>query len=251
MFPEYTKVCPEGVYQLELTVSQSQTDALGRMRIGDMARQMQVITEKHLNQYAGLSFDTLKAKGKGWIIAWTAIDIKRRPKLGEAIQARIWSGKNGSAMFLRKYAFYTGDGEPLMTAASYFFLMDHETRSITGAPDQMKNMKAVTVPGEPLPPEKRMSFPSEYRNQVKRVAKAEEIDFNGHLNNSHYLDWTEDLIDEDYYASHELEKIWIRYSKEILEGQTVRLQYIWDGDVMMMKGSTAGKEAFLLKVDFS
>lgn len=249
-FPEYTINCPEGVYQLESKVTKEQTDACGRMKIGELARQMQVLTERHFDQNAGLSVDELTAQGKSWIIAWTDILIHKLPKEGETIQMRIWPGKNKAMMYSRKYAFYTMAGEPLMATASLFLLMDQKTRAVAEPPEQLKILRPVEIAGEPKHPKMRSAFPAEYKNKVTRKVAPEEIDYNGHLNNSHYLDWAEELVDDSYMETHEPKEIWVQYTKELREGQEALLQFAWEEDTMYLRGSDGEKESFLLKITY-
>ena len=87
-FPEYTAVCPAGVYQKKFPM----TGLSGRVRPGDLAREMEKITEEHLG-ILGLSRDRLKAEGKIWVIAWTQIHISRLPEPGEQVILRIWPSR--------------------------------------------------------------------------------------------------------------------------------------------------------------
>lgn len=250
IFPEYTKNCPQGAYQLETEVLKEQSDRFGRMRIGDLARQMQMITEKHFDQDAGLSIDELTAQGKSWIISWTDILINRLPKTGEKILMRIWPGKNKAMMYSRKYAFYTMSGEPLLTTASLFLLMDQNTRAVAEPSGQMKTLQPIEIAGEPKHPKMRLSFPAEYKNKAVRVVVPGEIDYNGHLNNSHYLDWAEELLDDSYMEKQEPKEIWVQYTKELRVGQQALLQFTWEEDTMYLRGSNGENESFLLRLTF-
>lgn len=110
----------------------------GRMSIGALARQMQHITESHLNQEAGLTGEALLAKGLSWVISWTNIELLRLPEKGEQVILGIWPGKNKVNLYSRIYAMYTADGEPLMATSSLFLLMDQNTRTVAAQPEEMK-----------------------------------------------------------------------------------------------------------------
>lgn len=249
IFPEYTHDCPQGAYELESIISENQADQFGRMRIGDLARQMQILTEAHFDQNAGLSIDALTAQGKSWIVSWTDILIRRLPRVGEKVRMRIWPGKNKAMMYSRKYAFYAS-GEPLMATASLFLLMDQTTRTVAQPPEELKALEPLEISGEPKHPKMRMPFPQQYKNSTKRIVRSEEIDYNGHLNNSHYLDWAEELLDGLWYRDHEPTEIWVQYTKELRENETALLQFDWENDEMYLKGSCEGKESFLVKMTF-
>ena len=190
-FPEYTAVCPAGVYQKKFLM----TGLSGQVRPGDLAREMEKITEEHLG-ILGLSRDKLKAEGKIWVIAWTQIHISRLPKLGEQVILRIWPGKMKAMMQVRKYAFYPAAGEPLASASSIFVMMDASTRGFAAPSEILKYLPVVELPGEPDLPPMRLNFPSEPGQTLTRTVAAEEIDLNGHLNNTHYLDWADQLMED-------------------------------------------------------
>ena len=235
-FPEYTAACPVGVYQKKF----SMTGLSGQVRPGDLAREMEKITEEHLG-ILGLSRDKLKAEGKIWVIAWTQIHISRLPEPGEQVILRIWPGRMKAMMQVRKYAFYTADGEPLTCAASIFVMMDAHTRSLAAPSEILKYLPVVELPDEPGLPPMRMEFPAELGKTLQRTVAEEEIDLNGHLNNTRYLDWVDELMGDRIPSS-----IWVQYIKELMEGQAVDLQHELQQDVLYVKGFSAEKDAFLM-----
>ena len=248
--PEFKVSCPQGVCQIAFEIAEEMTNAAGRMSIGALARQMQRITEIHFDQEAGLTGEELLAKGLSWVISWTNIELERLPDKGEKVILRIWPGKNKVNLYSRIYAMYTETGEPLMATSSLFLLMDQKTRTVAVQPVEMKILNPVTISGEPNLPKLQQKFPKIFRNQSLRIVSSEEIDYNGHLNNSRYLDWTEALLDEEFYAEHTPKTIWVQYAKELREGETAKLQYAWEEDVMYLRGVHNGEDSFLVKIEF-
>lgn len=239
-FPEYTAACPAGVYQKKFPM----TGLSGQVRPGDLAREMEKITEEHLG-ILGLSRDRLKAEGKIWVIAWTQIHISRLPEPGEQVILRIWPGKMKAMMQVRKYAFYTADGKPLACASSIFVMMDANTRGFAAPSEILKYLPVVEIPGESDLPPMRLEFPAELSCTLSRTVAAEEIDLNGHLNNTHYLDWADGLMGEKNPSS-----VWVQYVKELLEGQQVALQYEMQESALYVRGVSDGKDSFLLTATF-
>ncbi|MBQ7448129.1 MAG: hypothetical protein IJV59_09340 [Eubacterium sp.] len=245
-FPEVTPVCPEGVYEKIIAVTEKEVDRAGYMHPAELARQIQIITEEHFDACSGMTIEQLNQAGLSWIIAWTQMQVERLPKKGETLRLRIWPSKKKAVMHARKYAFYTYDGEPLVTTASLFLIMDQKTRTAAGDPEGLIDLTPVVIPGEPKPPKMNLPFPEEYERLAGRTVEADEIDYNGHMNNSHYLDWTEALPEEHWLREHALRSVWVEYSSEMTEGETAGMYYAIDQDRLHVKGVSAKGQSFRL-----
>lgn len=240
-FPQYTDACPEGVLEKKLEMS-----ALGgEVRPGDLAREMEKITEEHLGTY-GMSRGELKAEGKIWVIGWTDLHIRRMPAEGEKVILRIWPGKMKAVMHTRRYAFYSADGEPLACAASLFLLMDAETRGVAEPTEKLRTVPVVTLPEEPKLPKLTVPFPETLSCRTIRTVAAGEIDLNGHLNNTHYLDWADALL----CGGQMPHSVWVQYVKELREGQEVVLHYEMQDGTLYVRGAAGGFDSFLLTAEF-
>ena len=215
--PAFTPACPAGMLERELTVSPEQTDEAGRMRCEALAASMQQITEKHLHSF-GWDRETLRDRNKIWVIGWSSIEILLLPRSGEALRLRVWPGEKKSGMHMRRYAFYTASGSPLVSAASIFLLMDADSRTLASGGDDL-DIPAVSLPGEPAAPKLRISFPAGAGTKQRRVVRPEEIDANGHMNNTRYLAWAEEVPALAFRASHEPRAVWIQYVKELMQGR--------------------------------
>lgn len=211
--------------------------------VGDLARWMQTVTEKHLSQY-GLSRGELQKEGKIWVIAWTSAEIRRLPGQDEKMILRVWPGKMKGGMYVRRYAFYSTGGEPLACASSLFALMDSANRRLAKPSGQIQNIPVVTEKEEPALPKMLMPFPQELRGMAERVVRPDEIDQNGHLNNTHYIDWTEGLASEQCPVGSRIRSVWVQYNKELKEGQKVMLRYQYENETLYVRGYVEQVESF-------
>lgn len=53
-----------------------------------------------------------------------------------------------------------------------------------------------------------------------------DLDRNGHMNNTRYMDWIDDLLPSDFHREHPVKEFAVRYHSEAREGQ--RLDLHWD-----------------------
>lgn len=72
-----------------------------------------------------------------------------------------------------------------------------------------------------------------------------EIDINEHVNNSFYLDWAENLLDDSSHEMHgNVKRIWINYQREVRMGETVVFQYGTEKDTLFVKGRVGDNNCF-------
>lgn len=248
--PKYSKTCPEGMFQKIIETSDSQNNRTETIRLCELAKMMENLTEEHLDRI-GMSQRVRQEEGKAWVIAWNSIFIQRMPKRGEKIDARIWPGKRKSVMSSRKYAFYTAEGEPLVGASALYVLMDVKNRSMAQPSEALKNLPVVMVEGEPALPGLSIPFPEVLSQKKERTVKPQEIDKNGHMNNTCYLDWIEELLDGRFLQNYTPQTVWIQYNKELLEGQTATLNYELQNNTLFVRGYSETTESFSLKIQCS
>ena len=79
-------------------------------------------------------------------------------------------------------------------------------------------------------------FPENFAQQTERVVAPDEIDKNGHLNNTHYIDWAEDVAKDACGEERMPTSVWIRYEKELLVNETVTLKYTMEKDKLYLQG---------------
>ena len=63
-------------------------------------------------------------------------------------------------------------------------------------------------------------------NRRKRYVNFTDLDRNGHMNNTRYLDWVYDLLGADFHKDHTLREFTLCYLNEAREGQQLELS--WD-----------------------
>jgi len=62
-----------------------------------------------------------------------------------------------------------------------------------------------------------------------------DLDRNGHMNNTRYLDWVDDLLPADFHRGHTAQEFIICYHTEALEGQQLTLDWkLTDGGCLQV-----------------
>lgn len=246
-YPIYQTPCPKDVMEHIFEVKKEQADSYGRMRLSGLAQQMERLTENHLAAY-GMDYKSLKEEGKAWVISWTSIYIAEPPKEGNRVILRMWPGKNKSVMYQRKYGFYSETGKPLVSASSLFVMMDIHTRGVAAPTEKIKQIPAITVLGEAESPKMREEMPKSFTKQTTRKVQPAEIDKNGHMNNTCYLDWAEDIRVAENLGEAIPAYVWVQYKKELRKGQEAALHYQITEKELALLSSSDEEDFFALKM---
>ena len=248
-FPAFAPRCPEGALEIELTVAPCQTDPSGRMTPQAVAGVMEAVFREQM-EACGWGRETVERTNVTWVVGWTSILIRRPPRAGEKLMVRIWPGRKKLAMHVRKYAFFSENGEALVSAAVLLLAMDRRSRKLTMAAERL-HLPEVVSPGEAAVPELRVDFPGELPHQRTRKVQSHEIDENGHMNNTCYLEWVNSLCGEDWLGQHEPQSIWVQYLNELTVGQAVKLEHVTQGQRLYVRGTTNGSTAFLAVIQYA
>lgn len=125
----------------------------------------------------------------------------------------------------RQFYIYDQEGGLLVDILAYFALLNPDTR------------KVATIPEDLVAP-----FKTDFVKKLHRVPKMPlleqsidrdyyvryfDIDMNGHVNNSKYLDWMYDVLGYEFLKAHEPLRMTLKYVKEVSPGGQITSSYHW------------------------
>ena len=74
-----------------------------------------------------------------------------------------------------------------------------------------------------------------------------DLDFNGHVNNTRYVDWFADCFDWQEHQGMELAEATVHFLQEIRPGEQVTLKLRRDGDQAVLQDFVSDEQKFQLK----
>jgi acyl-ACP thioesterase len=80
----------------------------------------------------------------------------------------------------------------------------------------------------------------------QRTVLYSETDMNGHMNNSRYLDWTDDFLGDEFNRTHRLKELQINFINEATLGMCITLEKNVSYNEIFVKGSHSDKSIFML-----
>ena len=222
----------------------SEVDTSRRARPSALLCLTQDIAGEHFERFGAGGPASAADRSLMWIITRMQMAVERMPEYMETVTLETWTGRVSHGMFRRNFRFVDCEGKELVRAASVWALMRAEDRSLVMDPaaagvdvPACPGMEDPAMPGKiRLPELTECSF---------RAARYSELDMNGHLNNTRYLDWAEDLLSREYHESHDLRGFSIHYRSEIRADAEAELRWALTEDgVLACRGFVNGGEAF-------
>lgn len=226
----------ELVYTKSVYVDSAHADRFGYLRPSALLEILQEAAGEHA-ALLGLDRMTLLEKDLFWAIVRQSLEITRLPAIGETVVVETWPGKPSRTAFPRHIVGRTPDGELLFRAVALWLFMNWKTRAMV-----LPAASGLEVPGlsrEGELPNPTGIAPKAYPNAEIRRVRYTELDCNGHMSNTKYLNWMDDLLPLAYHESHMLMRLQICYLNEALDGQEVALSWALEDDVLSLEGKSA------------
>lgn len=217
----------EPIYRTQFTPMSNDCDCFGRLKPSALLGIMQEAAGDHCLDLQ-VTYEDLAPRGLFWAITRQHIQITRLPKYRETITIETWPGTTSRVAYPRSTIGYDADGNELFRAMSLWVLMDIHSRSLV-VPGKSGIALTGIVRGNELPVPGALAARTLNAQTLRSVAFT-ELDRNGHMNNSRYLDWMMDLLPGEFHAEHPVKDFTVSYLSEVREADAVELHYELTGD---------------------
>ncbi|BBP09393.1 acyl-[acyl-carrier-protein] thioesterase [Streptococcus sp. 116-D4] len=154
-----------------------------------------------------------------WIITDYDIEVIRLPRFAEEITIETEALSYNRLFCYRRFTIYDEAGQDLIHMMATFVLMDRDSRKVHAVEPE------IVAPFQSEFSKKLMRGPK-YANLEEPVSKDYhvrfyDLDMNGHVNNSKYLDWIFEVMGADFLTHYIPKKINLKYVKEVRPGGVI------------------------------
>ena len=162
-----------------------------------------------------------------WIITDYNMKIERLPVFDEKITIETYAKSHNRLFCYRAFNIKDEAGNTIIEMVATFVLMDRDTRKVhpvmSEITDAFDSEFSKTMLRGPRFKELEGGVEQEYR------VRFYDLDMNGHVNNSKYLDWVFEVMGADFLTQHVPKKVHLKYVKEVLAGGVITSQYEQEG----------------------
>lgn len=222
----------EPVFTQTYEIKDNMVDCFGQLKQSQILFIAQDMGGRHCRELA-LSYDDMEAKGLFWAVSRHRVQITRLPRTGECLKVETWPMPPTAAAFPRSVVAYDEQGQECFRSITLWVIMTRDTRKMI-APGKSGIMVPGTIRGLELATPKGL-VPRDMVNACPRKVCFTDIDRNGHMNNTRYMDWVDDLFPSEFHRARQLKELLVCYLSESREGQTLDLHYdLEDGDCVQV-----------------
>jgi len=169
----------------------------------------------------GMGRETLLKTGQIWILSRMTAIIEKRPGWGEKVKARTWPRGTERLFAIRDYDLLDSRGRILARGRSGWIIFD--TVKMRPVRPEFLTEKIPLNEGNDAIPGGATGLKT-YNNLAaagSRTALYSDIDHNGHMNNSRYIQWIQDLLPASELEKADTFRLDINYLSEIKPGEGV------------------------------
>ena len=213
----------EPIFQKDFEITDICVDRYGRLKPSMILLYAQEIAGMHCNELA-LDYDTLAKRRLFWAVTRHKVQVTRLPMRGETIHVETWPMPTTRVAFPRSMVAYDTKGNECFRSISLWVLMDLDTRNMI-LPGKSGISVVGTLRGNELPsPNGLIAKP--LGSHRSRSVCFTDLDRNGHMNNTRYMDWIDDLLPSPFHIRSTVKEFTVCYLSEAKEGQELDLR--WD-----------------------
>ena len=238
----------EAIYKQNFTLSHIHVDRFGRVTPAALLYLVQEAAGTH-SALLEVGHDNLSKNHLFWAVTRNRVQITRLPRLGETVYVETWPMPTTRVAYPRSVVAYDKDHKELFRSISLWVLMDSRTRGMI-LPGKSNIVVNGTLTGTELAvPHAIATRPMEHT--VTRTVGYSLLDRNGHMNNTRYMDWVDDLLPSAFHEGHPVQEFTVCYLNEAREGEEIALSYeLTDGPTLTVDAQRDGSRIFSAQLQF-
>ncbi len=233
-------------------VTSADTDMFARLRPG-AAVNFLIQSAIDSADKLGFGYGGIRNQNLYWVLSRITFELYRPLKWYENVQVETWPKNVERILYLRDYLLRDSDEKIIGKATSGWLAIDLKTKQLKKIDGvnadffvHLKDKHAFTEPPQKL-------FPVSDGESFEIRSGYFDIDLNGHVTTTRYVDWMMETFSVDFHRDNYPAKISLNMMKEIMPGENIRLTRCRNGDSgYLFEGAKLdnGVIAFRAAVDF-
>ncbi|MDR0786039.1 MAG: acyl-ACP thioesterase [Treponema sp.] len=231
------------------TVAFTDVDQSDRLKLSTVCDYFQEAADNHAESL-GVGRSAMAQTGEVWILSRLSVLMERRPKYRETITVRSWPRGSERLFAIRDYDVLDASGKPIVRGRSGWLIVDIKKHRPL-RPQEKVSKLPLNAELDALPSLANIGQRNGLELADERVSFYSDVDYNGHVNNSRYVQWIQDITKPDILEKADCMRFDINYVSETRFKETTEL---WSGpieDGFAYEGRRNGGIVFRAELAFS
>ncbi len=234
------------MYQKQYYIGSNDVDRFLDLKLSSFFKLMQDIATEHAEVLDIGKRNTLD-RGLYWVITRIELEIIKMPQYLETVVLKTYPGDDLKFIFPRYFVLEDLKGNVLLKASSTWMVLDKKTHHPHLRPFEGKSVPPEHYEGELDMPKKCISSDA-FLVETRKV-RYSDVDLNGHLNNTKYIDYIIDLHDSEFYKKNRISHFVINYNKELMDNDVFKM-YSNNSNPEYIKGEINSAVAFEVNITY-
>ena len=206
-------------YQMKMKIPFDMADMNGHIKLPDVILLSLQVSGMQSIELGVSDKAILEDYNLVWIITDYDIEVVRLPRFAEEITIETEALSYNRLFCYRRFTIYDEAGQEIIHMMATFVLMDRDSRKVHAVePD-------IVAPYQSDFDKKLIRGPK-YESLEEPFSKDYhvrfyDLDMNGHVNNSKYLDWIFEVMGADFLTQYIPKRINLKYVKEVRPGGVI------------------------------
>ena len=209
------------IWQEDFPVRWRDADRAGRLTLASTMEVFQEAAISHAEEL-GAGRAVMLAERQVWVLSRMSVVMDTRPRWGDSLTVRTWPRGADRLFAVRDYDILDGGGA-VIRGRSGWLILDLDRRRPLRPQSVVDKMPANegrdALSGTPVGLEAREGL----EKTSERTARYSDIDFNGHMNNTRYISWLQDLAPPALLENAARLRLDINYLAEVMPGEIIEL----------------------------
>lgn len=206
-------------YQMKMKIPFDMADMNGHIKLPDVILLSLQVSGMQSIELGVSDKAILENYNLVWIITDYDIEVVRLPRFAEEITIETEALSYNRLFCYRRFTIYDEAGQDLIHMMGTFVLMDRDSRKVHAVEPE------IVAPYQSEFSKKLLRGPK-YQSLENPISKDYhvrfyDLDMNGHVNNSKYLDWIFEVMGADFLTQYIPKKINLKYVKEVRPGGVI------------------------------
>ncbi|EKK20031.1 oleoyl-, acyl-carrier protein thioesterase (putative) [Fructilactobacillus florum 8D] len=208
------------IFSEPVQVANFETDLHGDINLQYLIDTIVQVSEDQSNDLA-VGINRVQQAGATWVVIQYDVTIMRLPRANERLEVSTQGSEYTNNFARRNFWARTTDGQLLVSVTSLWVTMDLKTRKMVKINPEMVTPYGSERVHRIGRMQKIQKLPSEEVISTNYPVRFSDIDFNGHVSNTHYIGWMVDTLPFSFLKAHRAVGFSIKFADEVRYGDAV------------------------------